>query len=91
MSITYGIEVQEFDDPYVALAQEAVNGLNDCAVPGAFWVDLFPILKYVPSWFPGAAFQRKAAHGRAVNASVTEKPYRYVQDQLVRDKILISS
>ena len=29
--------------------------------PGAFLVDIIPILKYVPEWFPGANFQRKAA------------------------------
>ena len=30
-------------------------------IPGAFLVDIIPILKYVPEWFPGANFQKKAA------------------------------
>jgi predicted YcjX-like family ATPase len=84
MQVAYGIEVQESDDPYITLAQEALNGLNEAAIPGAFLVDFFPILKYVPSWFPGAGFQKKAAHWRAVNASMIEKPFRYVKEQLVK-------
>ena len=83
MKIAYGIDVQDNDDPYISLAEEALHGLNQAATPGAFWVDLFPILKYVPSWFPGAGFQRKAAYWREVNATMVEKPFRYVKEQLV--------
>ena len=83
MKIGYGIDVQESDDPYISLAEESLHGLNEAAHPGAFWVDLFPILKYVPNWFPGASFQRKAAHWREVNAAMVEKPFHYVKEQLV--------
>ena len=83
MKISYGIDVQETDDPYVSLAEDALEGISQAAVLGNFWVDLFPILKYVPSWFPGAGFQKKAAHWRKVNAALSEKPFRYVQEQLV--------
>jgi hypothetical protein len=84
VNIAYGIDVQEFDHPYLSLAEEALNGLNQAAILGTFWVDLFPLLKYVPSWFPGAGFQKKAAHWREVNATLAEKPFRYVEEQLVR-------
>ena len=85
MQVTYGIEVKESDDPYISLAQEALNGLNEAAAPGAFLVDFFPVLKYVPSWFPGAGFQKKAAHWRELNISMTEKPFCHVKEQLVGD------
>jgi len=83
MKTAYGIDVQESDDPYIMVAEEAVNGAKQAASPGAFWVDLLPILKYVPSWFPGAGFQKKAAHWREVNKSMVEEPFRYVKEQLV--------
>ena len=83
MKITYGIDVQESDDPYVSLAEEALNGLDEAVIPGAFWVDLFPMLKYVPSWFPGAGFQKKAAYWSAVNAAILQKPFSLVKEQLV--------
>ena len=85
MKISYGIDVQESKDPYILVAEEAMKGITEAGVPGAFWVDVFPVLKYVPSWFPGAGFQKKAAHWREVNRSLVEKPFRYVKEQLVRD------
>ena len=38
-----------------------MSGGSEAGILGAFWVEFLPILKYVPSWFPGAGFQRKAA------------------------------
>ena len=84
MKIVYGIAVQEFDDPYVAIAEEVLNGAVQAGIPGAFWVDLFPILKYIPSWFPGAGFQKTAARVRKANSIMAEKPFGHVHEQLVR-------
>ena len=89
MKVLYGIDVQESKDPYILIAEESVKGLIEAGVPGAFWVDVFPGLKYVPSWFPGAGFQKRAARWREVNKSLTEKPFRYVKEQLVRDHFSI--
>ena len=91
MKIGYGIAVQESDDPYISIAEEVLNGIAEAGIPGAFWVDLFLILKYVPSWFLGAGFQKKAARwGEAVN-TMAEKPFRHVQKQLVQVHFLESS
>ena len=84
MRIGYGIAVQESDDPYIAIAEEAMKGASEAAIPGAFWVDMFPILKYVPSWFPGGGFQKKAAHVRETGNAMAEKPFHHVQEQLVQ-------
>jgi hypothetical protein len=83
MRIGYGIDVQESDDPYISIAEEALNGAAEAGIPGAFWVDMFPILKYVPSWFPGAGFQKKAARWREATNTMADKPFRHVQEQLV--------
>ena len=84
MKIGYGIAVQESDDPYISIAQVVMNGASEAGNPGAFWVDFFPILKYVPSWFPGAGFQRKAARWREATNTMAEKPFRHVQEELVQ-------
>ena len=91
MKISYGIDVQESDDPHILLTEESLNGINEASIPGAFWVDFFPILKYVPSWFPGAGFQKKAARWSEINAIMIEKPFRYVEEQLVGDLFFESS
>jgi len=82
VDIAYGIKVQESDDHYISLAEDVISRANEVAVPGAYLVDLFPILTYVPSWFPGAGFQKKAAHMRKLHESLVEKPFGYVQEQL---------
>ena len=84
MKIGYGISVQESDDPYISIAEEVLNGASEAGIPGAFWVDLFPILKYIPSWFPGAGFQKKAARWKEAVDTMAEKPFRHVQEQLVQ-------
>ena len=85
MKISYGIDIQESNNPYILLAKKALRGLDEASVPGAFWVDVFPVLKYVPSCFPSAGFQKKAGRWREVNKSLIEKPFHYVKDHLVRD------
>jgi hypothetical protein len=85
MNVAYGIDIQESDDPYLLIAEECLDGLNKAAILGTFWVDFFPILKYVPSWVPGAGFQKQATHWRELNASMTGKPFRFVKEQLVGD------
>ena len=91
MKIGYGISVKESDDPYISIAEEVLDGISEAGIPGTFWVDLFPILKHVPSWFPGAGFQKKAAHwGEAVNA-MAERPFRHVQEEWVRTNLIFES
>jgi hypothetical protein len=85
MDIAYGIKIRESDDHYISLAEEVISRANEVAVPGAYLVNLFPTLMYVPSWFPGAGFQKKAAHMRKLHATLLEKPFGYVQEQLVRE------
>jgi hypothetical protein len=84
MKIGYGIVIQESDDSYISIAEEVLNGIAEAGILGAFLVDLFPILKYVPSWFPGAGFQKKAGRWREVNHIMADKPFGYVQEQLVQ-------
>ncbi|KAJ7065516.1 cytochrome P450 [Mycena amicta] len=75
MDIAYGIKVRAEADPYIDTIEEAMHGLSIASMPGAFLVDTFPVLKYVPSWFPGAGFKRRAARWRKVTLDVLELPF----------------
>jgi hypothetical protein len=59
--MTYSIDVRPYNDPYIKIAEEAVGAAADLLIAGAFLVDIIPILKHLPKWFPGAKFQSKAA------------------------------
>ena len=83
MSVSYGLPVLESNDPHIALAEETVRSAAEAGIPGTFLVDLLPVLKYVPSWFPGAGFKRKAARYAAVNAEVVDQPFKIIQRKMV--------
>ena len=74
MGVSYGISVKDSDDPYISRAEEALGGLAAAGIPGSFLVDMIPLLKYVPAWFPGASFKRKAAYWKKVNEDVVNLP-----------------
>ncbi|KAI9059150.1 CyP450 monooxygenase [Trametes sanguinea] len=57
---TYGVEIPEDDDEYLVMAEEALESFNQAFIPGKYLVETFPVLRFLPSWFPGAKFQREA-------------------------------
>ena len=83
MKVLYGITVQESNDPYVSNAEEALVGIAEAGLPGRFLVDMIPIMKHIPDWFPGAEFKRKAKHWRYINEWVSQKPWEFVKKQAV--------
>ncbi|PIL25709.1 cytochrome P450 [Ganoderma sinense ZZ0214-1] len=60
MEATYGIKVLPEDDPFIELAEAGQEAVSKCAI-GFYFVEIFPLLRHVPAWFPGAGFQRQAA------------------------------
>jgi len=82
MRVVYGYQVKESDDPFLELAREATESAT-LANFGNFLVDLIPWLRYVPQWFPGAGFQRKAAHWGHVIHTVIDRPWTYVKNALL--------
>jgi len=83
LSVAYGIPIKESDDPYITIAEIALNGFAEAGIPGTFLVDYLPFLKYVPSWMPGASFKGQAAYWAKVTEDMREKPFLHVKDQLV--------
>ena len=93
--MTYSIKVQPYNDPYIKIAEEANGSISELLIPGAFFVDIIPILKYIPKWFPGARFQRKAAVMRKHAEIMRNTPFAATEELMVCDlspfsRILIS-
>ncbi|EJF62441.1 cytochrome P450 [Dichomitus squalens LYAD-421 SS1] len=75
MSIAYDIDVASLDDPYIHTAEAAGDSISETTIAGAFLVDIIPFLRYVPEWFPGAGFQKKAKHWRVAVERLRDAPY----------------
>ncbi|KAF9067157.1 cytochrome P450 [Rhodocollybia butyracea] len=70
------------DDKMVELVDEAMDQFSETVAPNAFLVDAFPILQYVPSWFPGAAWKKKAHHYRKTLQDMLHVPYNWTKSQM---------
>ena len=83
--MTYSINVRPYNDPYIKIAEEVMEATVEFLIPGAFLVDVIPILKYVPEWFPGAEFQSKAAMMRKRVAMIRNTMFAATEKLMVRD------
>ncbi|KAH6896256.1 cytochrome P450 [Coprinopsis sp. MPI-PUGE-AT-0042] len=59
IQISYGFNKPSQIESLSHAAETIVHTFADCATPGYFLVDVFPILRLVPEWFPGAAWKRR--------------------------------
>ncbi|KAJ7705891.1 hypothetical protein B0H14DRAFT_2547878 [Mycena olivaceomarginata] len=82
MLVVYGIDVLPSNDPYLSLAYEAVETLSNAGIPGKYLVDSLPILKYVPSWFPGVGFQRDAEEWSKLSQRLADAPLAETRRQM---------
>ncbi|KAJ8088568.1 hypothetical protein PM082_022641 [Marasmius tenuissimus] len=79
LKIIYGYTLKEKDDPYYRLVYDAMEGILAGSNHGTFWVDYLPILKYVPSWLPGAGYKKKAQGWNKFILKLKEEPWSWVR------------
>ena len=85
LSTTYSINVRPYNDPYIKIAEDGMGAAAELLIPGSFLVDIIPILKYVPEWFPGAKFQRKAAEMRKHAGKMRNTTFAATEELMVCD------
>ncbi|KAJ7618737.1 cytochrome P450 [Roridomyces roridus] len=79
--ITYGLDVQPSNDPYVDLAEKTTHQTNP-GVSGGFLIDFLPFLKYIPEWFPGAGFQKTAKIVQKLGRDLQNVPFEETKGQI---------
>ena len=67
--------MQAKNDPYLALFEDAITSLVQSSLPGRWLVDIFPILRFVPSWFPGAEWKRQGLIYRQTQIDTRNKAF----------------
>ncbi|KAG1727505.1 cytochrome P450 [Suillus lakei] len=82
LRISHGYEVKENNDPFIDLAERAMNQFSQSITLGAFMVDVMPFLAKVPEWFPGAGFKRLAREWHQTREEMVDAPYKFVKDQM---------
>ncbi|TFK48739.1 cytochrome P450 [Heliocybe sulcata] len=84
LRLTYGYQPKEHGDSLVDLIDRTMEQFSTLTSPNAFLVDVFPVLKYVPAWFPGARFKRIAPEWAKCSNDIQEVPLGYVKDQMAK-------
>lgn len=91
MSAVYGMEDTKLkNDPWIQLGEDAVQMAKDVFLSGLHLVDIFPILKYVPAWFPGAAYKRMARRTSDLSRRARDEPADWVRVQIDAGKAVPS-
>ncbi|KAF9449669.1 cytochrome P450 [Macrolepiota fuliginosa MF-IS2] len=87
MSITYGLPVRTSGDHWVQLAEESFTIATGAVIAGKYLVDVFPILKHVPDWMPGAQFKRDAKKWRAVLKNSMTEPFEAAKEAMANGTV----
>ncbi|KAF5364651.1 hypothetical protein D9758_005513 [Tetrapyrgos nigripes] len=87
---TYGIVSPKDQEYYVDLAHRAITPIIHAAPHGTYLVDYLPLLKYVPNWFPGADFKRKAKTWSKYSIDLKDQPWEKVQSEIAAGTALPS-
>lgn len=77
-----GYEVQEGFDPMVDLSERTTHWFTRIVAPGSFLVDAIPLLRYLPSWFPGGGFHKIAQDACNQFDEFREVPFAFTKKQL---------
>ncbi|KAL1937278.1 hypothetical protein VTO73DRAFT_13887 [Trametes versicolor] len=80
MMTTYGHQATSAKDRFIEIAE--IVREHATARPGLALVDIVPVLRYLPTWFPGASFHRQAAIERALSVRMRSEPYQDVKERM---------
>ncbi|KAK0500183.1 cytochrome P450 [Armillaria luteobubalina] len=84
MKTVYGYDVEPDGDRFVNLVDQAMISVRLGMANGAFLVDLLPMLKNLPNWFPGARFKRLAQRWREHVEEMREEPFQYAAESVAK-------
>ncbi|KAI0662030.1 cytochrome P450 [Cubamyces menziesii] len=83
MKLLYDLDAKEKDDEFIAKVEESM-ALTSEHLTGSHPVDVFPFLRHVPGWVPGAGFQYEFARCKTAVTYVKEAPFALMKAALDR-------
>lgn len=86
LKITYGYAVEPRNDPLVNLVERMMDNFSQTFVPGTWIVDMIPLARHLPEWFPGTSFHKMAKQASTVNNLVDEVPFSFVKQLMAAGK-----
>ncbi|KAG6887848.1 hypothetical protein C0995_012238 [Termitomyces sp. Mi166 len=90
IQVGYGHQIVSDNDQYLNIAQECCQIAKELGPLGATPVDIFPFLRFFPSWFPGTYFSNFAQNSFRAFRRLREYPYHQMSKGTARPSFLFS-
>ncbi|KDR77596.1 hypothetical protein GALMADRAFT_245744 [Galerina marginata CBS 339.88] len=90
LKVAYGYQVESIDDPLVLQLEQGLKMTGTLSVPGKFLVEFIPLLRFVPSWIPGAGFKRYALAIGKKRAQIESVPFEWATKQIATGNFIES-
>ncbi|KZT58492.1 cytochrome P450 [Calocera cornea HHB12733] len=84
--VSYGYNIESDGDAFVEKINAYMRVYQRILRPGEFLVDVFPILRYLPDWFPGAGFKRQAMEWNHNKETIHDVPFQRVKRDMAAGK-----
>ncbi|KAG2341949.1 cytochrome P450 [Suillus weaverae] len=82
LDLAYGWKVTKNDDYFIGVLQEGMEISAMLFQPGRWFVEVIPSLRFLPSWFPGAAFKRVAFDLGQKLSRLDTIPFNWTKQQI---------
>lgn len=79
----YGYAPESLDDPIIHIADEGATLAASLIEPGGTLINVLPILRYIPSWVPGASAQKIAKKVKWLTEEMKRIPMEHVSAAMV--------
>lgn len=83
MRTAYGFDDIERNKDMIQATVSLLTEVGEARKPGTYLVNVFSLLKYIPSWFPGAGFQKHFKYLAAKSMHVLHSPFEEAKTLLV--------
>ncbi|KAJ2919426.1 hypothetical protein MD484_g995, partial [Candolleomyces efflorescens] len=82
MRVAYGFDEPGQNITLIRNSETLVSALVEAMIPGKFMVNIFPILRHLPAWLPGAGFQKYFQQLAELSRNTLYGPFDNVKEDL---------
>ncbi|KAF8751131.1 cytochrome P450 [Rhizoctonia solani] len=82
LSTVYGYKVTSPHDRLVKVVETSIDHLNSAGIPGNFFVNTMPWLRYFPDWFPGTGWKKIVKAWNEEKEEMINAPFDWTKQQI---------
>ncbi|KAJ3517668.1 hypothetical protein NLJ89_g347 [Agrocybe chaxingu] len=84
LDIMFGYDIASLEDPVVRASTQGLEIGGPLLLPFGSLINVFPFLRHIPPWFPGAVSQRNAAQTRQLAQEMKRIPFQDLKERMAK-------